>query len=295
MCNSDLDSTRPPGSDADRYEDPHTSRLRQALAGSATLISIDELVLTAQNVRAGAAVASVVAFRGCPRRTAGQGLGSLSGSATRSISLLWRPWSPVGCAVRGRPSAIASPGSLQRQPRRNGDETRLGEVRVCLPPVAPRAGTHGNRCFRSWSPQRRRADRYPETFLASVAALDARFASDDSPASFINGGGGGSSAPVDLLARPPDGTSGRPPRGPAARRDHARTSSRGCSARGRLPDQPHGYTTRRPSRSPATPLCLCCTSGRGRSAPRRIPVRPLDGTRTRRSRRPVTPQDRRGS
>ena len=67
------------------------SRFRQTLARSATLISIDELVLTAQNVRAVAAAASVVAFRSWPRRTAGQGLGSLSGSATRSISLLWRP------------------------------------------------------------------------------------------------------------------------------------------------------------------------------------------------------------
>ena len=103
MCNSDLDSTRPSESDADRYEDPHTSRFRQAFAGSATLISTDELVLTAQNVRAGAAAATVVAFRSWPRRTAGQGLGSLSSSATRSTSLLWRP------ARRTRSSRCPSP------------------------------------------------------------------------------------------------------------------------------------------------------------------------------------------
>ena len=45
---------------------------RQALAGCATLISIDELVLVAQNVRAGTAVAGVVGFRRWPRRTAGE-------------------------------------------------------------------------------------------------------------------------------------------------------------------------------------------------------------------------------
>ena len=46
----------------------------------------------------------------------GEASGACRGSATGSISLLWRPWSPVGCGVRGRPNAIASPGSLQRQP-----------------------------------------------------------------------------------------------------------------------------------------------------------------------------------
>ena len=46
----------------------------------------------------------------------GEASGACRGSATGSISLLWRPWSPVGCGVRGRPDAIASPGSLQRQP-----------------------------------------------------------------------------------------------------------------------------------------------------------------------------------
>ena len=46
----------------------------------------------------------------------GEASGACRGSATGSISLLWRPWSPVGCGVRGRPNAISSPGSLQRQP-----------------------------------------------------------------------------------------------------------------------------------------------------------------------------------
>ena len=46
----------------------------------------------------------------------GEASGACRRSATGSISLLWRPWSPVGCGVRGRPDAIASPGSLQRQP-----------------------------------------------------------------------------------------------------------------------------------------------------------------------------------
>ena len=78
VCNSGRDSTRPPGPATDRYGDPHTSRFVRPLAGCATLISIDELVIVAQNVRAGAAAASVVGFRSWPRRTAERGLGSLS-------------------------------------------------------------------------------------------------------------------------------------------------------------------------------------------------------------------------
>ena len=65
--------------DHGQYGDLHASRLVRTLAGPATLISIDELVLVAQNVRAGAAAASVVAFpRSWSRRTPGRGLGSLS-------------------------------------------------------------------------------------------------------------------------------------------------------------------------------------------------------------------------
>ena len=73
--------------------------------------------------------------RGVPKLAASNAGGEASaacpGSATESISPLWRPWSLVGCAVRGRPSAISSPGSLQRQPRRNGDEPRPVRIRVC--------------------------------------------------------------------------------------------------------------------------------------------------------------------
>ena len=61
-----------------RYGDAHTSRFVRPLARRATLISIDELVLVAQNVRAGAAAASVVGFCRWPRRTAGRRIGSLS-------------------------------------------------------------------------------------------------------------------------------------------------------------------------------------------------------------------------
>ena len=48
--------------DYGQYGDPHASRFARPLAGSATLISIDELVLVAQNVRTGAAGSNVVAF-----------------------------------------------------------------------------------------------------------------------------------------------------------------------------------------------------------------------------------------
>ena len=61
-----------------RYGNLHTSRFVRPLAACATLISIEEFVLVAQNVGGGAAAASVVGFRRWPRRTAGRGLGSLS-------------------------------------------------------------------------------------------------------------------------------------------------------------------------------------------------------------------------
>ena len=121
VCNCDQDSRRPLGPATDRYGDAHTSRFVRPLAGRATLISIDKLVLVAQNVRAGAAAASVVGFRRWPRRTAGRGLGSLFlfGDGVESVCC-GGPQSSVGCGVRGRPSVIASPGSLQRHPARTG-------------------------------------------------------------------------------------------------------------------------------------------------------------------------------
>ena len=89
VCNSGRDSTRPPGPATDRYSDPHTwrvdesshqalRRMRDApvrrlpvvngmgghLVGA---ISTDDLVLLAQNVRAGADVASVVGFHAVGR------------------------------------------------------------------------------------------------------------------------------------------------------------------------------------------------------------------------------------
>ena len=130
MCNCGRDSTRPAGPATDRYGDAHTSRFVRPLAGCATLISIEELVLVAQNVRAGAAVASVVGFRRWPRRTAGRGLGSLSWFGDGVDQSVVAPWSSVECGVRGRPSAIASPGSLQRQPRRHGDEPRAQITKI---------------------------------------------------------------------------------------------------------------------------------------------------------------------
>ena len=80
-----------------------------------------EFVLVAQNVRGGAAAARVVGFRRWPRRTAGRGLGSLSrfGDGVESVCC-GGPQSSVGCGMRGRPSVIASPGSLQRHPARTG-------------------------------------------------------------------------------------------------------------------------------------------------------------------------------
>ena len=116
VCNSGQDSTRPPGPATDRYGDAHTSRFVRPLAGRSTLISIDEFVLVAQNVRAGAAAASVVGFRRWPRRTAGRGLGSLSRFGDGVDQSVVAALFANGSGVRGRPNAIASPGSLQRQP-----------------------------------------------------------------------------------------------------------------------------------------------------------------------------------
>ena len=125
VCNCGRDSTRQPGPATDRYGNLHTSRFVRSLAGCATLISIEEFVLVAQNVRGGAAAASVVGFRRWPRRTAGRGLGSLSrfGDGVESVCC-GDPQSSVGCGVRGRPSVIASPGSLQRHPARTGMNRR---------------------------------------------------------------------------------------------------------------------------------------------------------------------------
>ena len=61
----------------------------------------------------------------------GEASGACRGSATGSISLLWRPWSPVGCGVRGQPDAIASPGSLQRHPAAG---TGMNRRRGCKAP-----------------------------------------------------------------------------------------------------------------------------------------------------------------
>ena len=135
VCNCDQDSRRPLGPATDRYGDAHTSRFVRPLAGRATLISIDKLVLVAQNVRAGAAAASVVGFRRWPRRTAGRGLGSLFlfGDGVESVCC-GGPQSSVGCGVRGRPSVIASPGSLQRHPARTGI-TRTFACNAKLKPV----------------------------------------------------------------------------------------------------------------------------------------------------------------
>ena len=100
VCNSGRDSTRPPGPATDRYSDPHTwrvdesshqalRRMRDApvrrlpvvsgmgghLVGA---ISTDDLVLLAQNVRAGADVARVVGFHAVgPVERQGRGVGSL--------------------------------------------------------------------------------------------------------------------------------------------------------------------------------------------------------------------------
>ena len=110
VCNCGRDSTRPHGPATDRYGDPHRSRFVRLLAGSATLISIDELVLVGQNFEPAPPqrASSRSAVGRVERR--GEAAAACPRSATGSISLLWRPCSLVGCAVRGRPSAISSPG-----------------------------------------------------------------------------------------------------------------------------------------------------------------------------------------
>ena len=129
VCNYGQDSTRPPGPATDRYGDAHTSRFVRPLAGRATLISIDELVLVAQNVRAGAAAASVVGFCRWPRRTAGRGHGSLSrfgDGVDQSVvaALVASGMRRAGSTGRDRVTGIAATTTR----RRNGDETetRLG-------------------------------------------------------------------------------------------------------------------------------------------------------------------------
>ena len=130
VCNSGQDSTRPPGPATDRYGDAHTSRFVRPLAGRSTLISIDEFVLVAQNVRAGAAVASVVGFRRSPRRTAGRGLGSLSRFGDGVDQSVVAALFANGSGVRGRPNVIASPGSLQRQPPAGTGKNPGAQLRV---------------------------------------------------------------------------------------------------------------------------------------------------------------------
>ena len=100
VCNSGRDSTRPPGPATDRYRDPHTwrvdetshqalRRMRDApvarppvvsdmghLVGA---ISTADLVLLAQNIRAGADAARVVGFHAVGRvERRGRGVRSLS-------------------------------------------------------------------------------------------------------------------------------------------------------------------------------------------------------------------------
>ena len=108
----------------DRYGDAHTSRFVTPLAGRATLISIDELVLVAQNVRAGAAAASVVGFCRWPRRTAGRRIGSLSrfgDGVDQSVvaALVASGMRRAGSTGRDRVTGIGATAT----PRRNGDGT----------------------------------------------------------------------------------------------------------------------------------------------------------------------------
>ena len=78
---------------------------RQALAGRATLISIDELVLVAQNVRASADVASVVGFHAVGRvERRERGVGSLSRFRRRGrSSVCGGPGRQRGAACGDRP------------------------------------------------------------------------------------------------------------------------------------------------------------------------------------------------
>ena len=144
VCNYGQDSTRPPGPATDRYGDAHTSRFVRPLAGRATLISIDELVLVAQNVRAGAAAASVVGFCRWPRRTAGRGLGSLSpfgDGVDQSVvaALVASGMRRAGSTGRDRVTGIAATTT----PRRNGDAAAMGKgTAQSTSRRAPRAVDH---------------------------------------------------------------------------------------------------------------------------------------------------------
>ena len=73
------------------------------------------LVVVAQTVRAGGAAASVVGSAVGRFERRGEASAACHGSATESISLLWRPWSPAGCAVRGRSSGPPEPGMNRRR------------------------------------------------------------------------------------------------------------------------------------------------------------------------------------
>ena len=78
-------------------------------------------MLVAQNVRGGAAAASVAGFRRWPRRTAGRGLGSLSrfGDGVESVCC---GGPPVVSGMRraGSTERDRVIGSLQRHPARTG-------------------------------------------------------------------------------------------------------------------------------------------------------------------------------
>ena len=123
VCNYGQDSTRPPGPATDRYGDAHTSRFVRPLAGRATLISIDELVLVAQNVRAGAAAASVVGF--LP-------LAASNGGA--------RPREPVAVRRRGRSACCGGPGR-QWDAACGVDRTRSRHRDRCNDNPPPERGT----------------------------------------------------------------------------------------------------------------------------------------------------------
>ena len=139
-----------------RYGDAHTSRFVRPLAGRATLISIDELVLVAQNVRAGAAAASVVGFCRWPRRTAGRGLGRLSrfgDGVDQSVvaALVASGMRRAGSTGRDRVTGIAATTTPRRNGE-NGDEAgkpreRTAEPRSSgeRPRTRPRENAEGQR------------------------------------------------------------------------------------------------------------------------------------------------------
>ena len=66
-------------------------------------ISIDDLVLVGQNVRAGADAASIVAFHAVGRVELAETRPRqpVQVSQRGRSAGLWRPWSPAGCGVRG--------------------------------------------------------------------------------------------------------------------------------------------------------------------------------------------------